>query len=149
MADKAIITNLTALKNKYGATGVRAIKSAVRDLIAADKERGLKTVLVALDDVAAMKKLSAPPVTNAQDPKENKKAIDGIYRALTPDYLMILGAIDVIPHQDLKNSMFSPKPDADNEEFAYSDLPYACSAHTARTLTSLLVQLALLVACRI
>jgi hypothetical protein len=128
MADKAIVTNLTALKNKYGADGVTAIKSAVRDLIAADKERGLKTILTAVDDAAAMKKLDAPPVINALDPRENKKAIDGIYRALTPDYLMILGAIDVIPHQDLKNAMFSPKPDADNEEFAYSDLPYACGA---------------------
>ncbi len=128
MADKAIITNLTALKNKYGAAGVTAIKKAVTDLIAADKKRGLNTILIALDDAAAMGKLNAPPVTNAGDPKENKEAIDGIYRSLTPDYLMILGAIDVIPHQDLKNSMFSPKPDADNEKFAYGDLPYACDA---------------------
>ena len=54
MADKAIITNLTALKNKYGAAGVTAIKKAVTDLIAADKKRGLNTILIALDDAAAM-----------------------------------------------------------------------------------------------
>lgn len=128
MPDKVIITNLTALKAKYGASGVTDIKSAITDLIAADKKRGIETVLVAVDDAGGMKKLKALPVTKTDDPKQNKVAIDGIYQALTPDYLMILGAIDVIPHQDLKNSMFSSNPLADNEEFAYGDLPYACDA---------------------
>ena len=128
MTDKVIVTNLTTLKAKYGAEGLKAIKSAVSDLIAADKDRGFKTSLIGVDDATAMGKLKASPVTKPTDPKQNKIAIDGIYKALTPDYVMILGAIDVIPHQDLKNSMFSPKPDADNEEIAYSDLPYACDA---------------------
>ncbi|HXI22441.1 MAG TPA: hypothetical protein VNG71_01095 [Pyrinomonadaceae bacterium] len=128
MPDKVIITNLTALKAKYGASGVTEIKSAITDLIAADKKRGLETVLVAVDDAGGMKKLKASPVTKGADPKQNKVAIDGIYQALTPDYLMILGAIDVIPHQDLKNSMFSPNPLADDEKFAYGDVPYACDA---------------------
>jgi hypothetical protein len=128
MADKVIVTNLTALKQKYGAAGLKTIQSAVRDLIAADKKRGLSTSLIALDDAAAMKKLKATPVKKATSPRENKKAIDGVYKALVPDYLMILGAIDVIPHQDLKNPLFSDDPEGDNEEFADGDLPYACDA---------------------
>ena len=126
MADKVIVTNMTALKQKYGAAGLKKIQTAVKDLIAADKKRGLTTTLVALDDTTAMKKLTSPPVKDAASTRENKKAIDGVYKALAPDYLMILGAIDVIPHQDLKNPLFSSDPDGDDEKFVPSDLPYAC-----------------------
>ena len=131
--DKVIVTNLTALKQKYQAAGVKAIQAAVQDLIAADKQRGLITTLVALDDKAGMKKLSAPVVTDAADPKQNKRAIDGVYKALVPDYLMILGAPDVVPHQDIKNPIFNapgddPNEQGDEDEFAPSDLPYACDA---------------------
>jgi hypothetical protein len=128
MPEKVIITNMTALKQKYGADGVKSIQDAVKDLIAADKERGLTTSLVALDDATAMKKLKATPVKNAASPQQNKKAVDGIYKALVPDYLMLLGAADVIPFQDLKNPLYSTDPDGDDDEFAYGDLPYACDA---------------------
>src|ERR1041384_3236108 len=108
--DKVIVTNLTALK-----------------------QRGLITTLVALDDKAGMKKLSAPVVTDAADPKQNKRAIDGVYKALVPDYLMILGAPDVVPHQDIKNPIFNapgddPNEQGDEDEFAPSDLPSAWDA---------------------
>ncbi len=127
--DKVIVTNLTALKQKYEAAGVKAIQAAVKGLIAADKKRGLNTALVALDDAAGMKKLKAPPVQDAANPKQNKRAIDGVYKALVPDYVLILGAIDVVPHQEVKNPLYSPPPtDGDDDEFAYSDLPYACDA---------------------
>jgi|SRR5215216_2006482 len=128
MADKVIVTNLTVLKQKYDASGIKAIQKAVSELIAADKSRGLTTVLVALDDVKAMKKLGATAVKNSSSYRENKKAIDGVYLGLAPDYLMILGAIDVIPHQDMKNPLFTEDPEGDNEEFAWGDLPYACDA---------------------
>ena len=126
MPDKVIVTNMTALKQKYGAAGVKSIQGAVKDLIKADKGRGLTTSLIALDDATAMKKLKATPVKNAGSARQNKKAIDGVYQALVPDYLMILGAIDVIPHQDLKNPLYSSDPDGDDDEFAFGDLPYAC-----------------------
>lgn len=128
MSDKVIVTNLTALKKKYAAGGVTAIRKAIAALVTADKKRGFNSVLIGVDDAAAMTKLKATAVKDQRDAKQNKVAIDGIYKALTPDYIMILGAIDVIPHQDLKNSMFSENPEADNEEFAYGDLPYACDA---------------------
>src|SRR6185295_15350855 len=79
--------------------------------------------LVALDDAAEMSALSAPQVTQAGDCAQNKAAIDGAYRALAPDYLMILGATDVVPHQDLKRRIKK-----DDDPIVYSDLPYACEA---------------------
>ncbi len=124
--DKVIVTNVSALKSKYGA-GYAKISAAINSLIAADKARGLTTLLVALDDAAQMKKLKAPAVTKSADPKQNKSAIDGIYLALTPDYIAILGAVDVVPHQDLLNPVHDPSGE-DDDPFAYGDLPYACEA---------------------
>src|SRR6266567_800294 len=125
--DKLIVTNVTALRAKYGIGGVKRINRVVSDLIKRDKKRGLHTRLVAIDNAAAMKSLSTKPVIHTADPRENKSAIDGVYRSLSPDYLMILGSIDVIPHQDLKNPLYAPRGD-DNDQFAYGDIPYACEA---------------------
>jgi hypothetical protein len=130
MDDKVIVTNINALKSKYGTKGVTAIRAAVKQLISADSKRGLKTRLIGLDDTAAMKKLKAPVVTKASDPKQNKAAIDAVFKKLRPDYLMILGSTDVVPHQDLKNPVFSPPDDPD--QHALGDLPYACDAPYSR-----------------
>ena len=124
--DKVIVTNVGAMKVKYG-SGYSQITKAVRRLVAADKKRGLKTRLVALDNSRSMKLLKAKPVLDARDCRQNKTAIDGVFAALTPDYLVLLGAVDVIPHQDLVNPVpFDPEGDADRT--AWSDLPYACEA---------------------
>lgn len=132
MNDKVIVTNLTALKAKYGAAGVATIRKAVAALVEADKKRGLRTSLVALDDAAAMKRLKAPPVTNAGSPAQNKRAVDGVYKALAPDFLMILGATDVVPHQDTRNPLWTGDPQDDPDPVAYGDLPYACEAPYSR-----------------
>jgi hypothetical protein len=126
--DKVILTNMTVLSGKYGASGVRKIRAALNGLIAADKKRGLVTRLVALDDKATAKQLKAPVVSDATDPKQNKNAVDAVYRALTPDYLMLLGASDVIPHQDLKNPLYHGSKGKDPDRWAYGDVPYACEA---------------------
>jgi hypothetical protein len=126
--DKVILTNLEALKTKYGTAGVAKIRNAVDGLIASDKQRGLVSMLIALDDAATMKKLASSRVTDPKNHKQNKDAIDGVYKALAPDYLLILGAIDVIPHQDLKNPMYDPSPNGDPDKIAFGDIPYACEA---------------------
>jgi hypothetical protein len=128
--DKVIVTNVKALEAKYGKAGVTAIRKAIRSLIAADKKRGISTRLVALDDAVAMKKLKAPPVTTVSSCPQNKAAIDAVYTALGPDYLMILGATDVVPHQDLLNPAYAAGDDDDR--YAYGDLPYACDAGYSR-----------------
>jgi len=122
--DKVIVTNLTALRAKYGTAGANKIKAAVKALIKADKERGMTTLLLAVDQAADMKKVKAPAVSSATDPAQNKNTVDAIYKALAPDYVVILGAADVIPHQDLKSPTFSPPDDPD--QFAFGDIPYAC-----------------------
>ena len=123
--EKLIVTNIGALRSKYRAAGVKSIEAALKKLIAADLARGLTTEWVALDDKATMKRFGVTAVTEATDPKQNKTAIDGVYAGLMPDYLMILGASDVVPHQDLKNLLYSP-PKGDTDAHAYGDLPYAC-----------------------
>src|SRR5262245_1710613 len=120
--DKVIVSNLTALRAKYGVAGTRSIIRALKDLIAADRKRGLTTVLVALDDVRKMKTLRAARVENPRSRRQNKRAVDGVCRAFEPHYLMLLGAIDVIPHQALKNPLYSP-PYGDTDEFVFADLP--------------------------
>src|SRR5437870_4497426 len=106
-ADKVLVTNIAKLKEKYGASGVTTIRQAVKDLIDADAERGLKTVLVDLSSAADMGKVDGTAVSadKADDPKTNKRAIDKVFKALKPAYLLLLGAVDVIPHQDLKNPL--------------------------------------------
>ena len=124
MEDKVILTHRSALAAKYGSDGGKKVHAALTALVAADEERGFKTRLVYLDDVAAMKKLGAAALASNKDIRGAKKAIDGVYKALKPDYLMIVGASDVVPHQDMKNPAF--KAGDDDDEFAYGDLPYAC-----------------------
>jgi hypothetical protein len=130
MDDKIIVTNRSALVRKYGSNGLATIRKALTALTAADKKRGIKSRVVYLDNMASMKKIGGKPVTNAADPRENKAAIDAVFKSLNPAYLMILGAPDVMPHQDLDNPAFTP-PD-DDDAHAWGDLPYACDAAYSR-----------------
>ncbi len=123
--DKVLVTNVSALKKKYKAAGWSAIKKGIRELVKADKARGLTTQLVALDDPVAMQKLAATAVVQTTDPQQNKLAIDGVYRALQPDYLVILGSPDVVPHQDLINPLPHVTRDEDPDPIVFSDLPYS------------------------
>jgi Peptidase family C25 len=128
--DKLIVTNVSELRRKYGARGYGRVLKAVQKLMAADAKRGVRTQLLALDSRAAMKKLRGKAVTNANGPRQYKEAIDAAYRAASPDYLMILGATDVVPQQDLANPVYAPGEDDD--QLAWSDLPYACEAPYSR-----------------
>ncbi len=128
MVDKLIVTNRAALRRKYGARGLAKVTAGVKALIAADRKRGLVTRLIAIDS-AAMKRYG-PAVTDASSARQNKRAVDSLYRALRPHYLMILGSIDVIPHQDPKNPVFVD--DQEDDPVAWGDLPYACDAPYSR-----------------
>ena len=77
--DKVILTNLSALRAKYGASGLRAVQSAIRKLIATDRRRGLVTMLIALDDASTMRAFSARPVSRAADARQNMLAVDAVY----------------------------------------------------------------------
>ena len=130
MDDKIIVTNGAALKAKYGSDGLSKISDAVDALIKADGKRGIKSRLVFLDRAATMSSFNGSVVTDPRDPAQNKKAIDAIFRKANPEYLMILGAIDVVPHQDIRNPAFDPPDDPDRN--ADGDLPYACDTPYSR-----------------
>ena len=125
--DKVIISNRTALQDKYGKPGFQKIHAAVKRLIAADKKRNLNSALVYVDDAPTMKKMKGKAVTDPTDPEQNKDAIDSIFHELNPDYLLLLGAQDIIPHCPFR----IPIPD-DDDNYVASDVPYACEAPFSR-----------------
>ena len=124
MTIKVLVTNLGVLKRKYGQAWP-AVDTAINNLIAADAQRGVDTRLVDVSDAKVMKQHKGKAVKNPKRCKENKEAVDAVYRSLTPDYLVILGSVDVIPHQDILNPAASPD---DPDKYAYGDIPYACEA---------------------
>jgi hypothetical protein len=120
-----VVTNFSALRQKYG-DRVRDIDAALERLVAADQARGLRTQVLGLDDPNGMAALGAPVVADARDPRQVKVAVDALFATAAPDYLMLLGATDVVPYQPLRNPLFGP--DGDTDEYALGDLPYACDA---------------------
>ena len=123
--DKVIITNLSALKEKYASTMPR-VEKAIASLISADKKRGLETRLVALDSAGQMREVQGKAVKDKDDQAEVKSAVDAICKAYRPDYVLVLGAPDIVPHQDLKNPAYDPQ--GDDDKVVPSDIPYACEA---------------------
>lgn len=122
MITKVIISNDSALSRKYGA-GLNSIKNAIQDWIEKDKGNGISSQYLPLDDTTVMGSLGLGPVVRWKDEAEVKRAIDEIHEKTAPDYLVIFGSSDVIPHQELKNPVGS-----DPDSFVPSDLPYACNA---------------------
>ena len=52
----------------------------------------------------------------------------GCQHQLAPEYVMLLGAWDIIPHQSLKNPALADRRSEDPDPLVPSDLPYACDA---------------------
>ena len=125
--DKIIVTNRSALQNKYGSAGFKKIQTAVKQLIAADKKRKLSSLLVFVDVPSVMKKAKGKAVKDVTDPEQFKNAIDSLFNYYKPDYIMLLGATDIIPHCRFR----IPIPD-DDDPFVPSDVPYACEAPFSR-----------------
>jgi hypothetical protein len=128
--DKVIVSNRSALIAKYRGRGFARIRSAVNALIKADYQRGLKTRIFYIDDKTTMRRMRGPVVQYVEDYRAVKEAIDAIYRKTKPDYLMILGAPDVVPHQNMVNPAYDGT-DTDDKE-APGDLPYACDTDYSR-----------------
>lgn len=127
MTDKILVTNCTALKKKYK-NSAQAVLDAVRELIAADKDRGLTTQLVDISDQTKMKTFKGRAVTSPGNERQCKDAVDAIYAIAKPDYLVLVDGPDVVPHLTLNN----PTP-GDGDANVPSDLPYASEApYTSR-----------------
>ncbi len=128
MPDKILVTNCAALQKKYGDKGMREVLGAVRDLIAADKARGMTTQLVDISDKGKMKAFKRKAVTSPGNERECKDAVDAIYESARPDFLVLVDGPDVVSHLMLNN----PTP-GDGDAKVPSDLPYASDApYTSR-----------------
>jgi hypothetical protein len=146
--DKLIVTNTTALRAKYGPAGVAAILQNVDALIKSDERRKLTTRLLDVSSPGAMRALDGRPVVEPGNPRQNKEAVDAAYRALSPDYIMILGSIDVIPHQDLKNALYRPNAEYDDDRYAWGISPTRATLPTASASRTFAVRLGWWGGCR-
>jgi len=124
--DKLIVSNHSALLKKYDTEGVQLIESAIGRLVAADRKRGIASRLVYLDD-QKIRAYRVKPVGNTRNVRENKDAVDALYRWFNPDYIMLLGSQDVIPHVKVSNLTHD-----EDGLIIDSDLPYACDRPFSR-----------------
>jgi hypothetical protein len=122
---KLIVTHRGRLTAKYGNNGAAAIDEAVAALGSADDARGIKTHYVHLDDAGEMKKHGSKVLSKEPTANSCKKGIDKIFTALSPDYLVLLGSDDIIPHFRVPNPTFAEEGDTDPE--VPTDNPYAAS----------------------
>ena len=127
MINKAIVSNRSALKAKYGAAGLAAVEAALAALVTADAARDFSTQIYWIDEKAQMTRLKGAPPINAKDQRGAKLAVDALVNALSPDYILLLDGPDVIPHIALDN----PVPN-DEDSTVDSDLPYASAAGFTR-----------------
>lgn len=123
MAAKLVVTNRKRLRSKYGAAGYGRIRDRLAALAAADEARGIETEVVSMDIQSDVGPRSAPKIRDPGDPRQTKACVDALCAHVRPDYLMILGAPDVVCHQPLMNPIVG-----DEDEDVPSDLPYACDA---------------------
>jgi len=114
MATKIVVTIKKNLIQKYDQQFAQ-VEDLLHSLIQSDQKKGITTQLIYLDD-------SSTPVTE----QDVKTAIDRLYTAHMPDYLLIFGAQDIVPFQHLENPLYTPQ--TDDDEFIPSDLPYACNS---------------------
>lgn len=124
---KIVVSHRGALRRKYGDT-LAGISAAIDRVVAADANRGVTTEVVWLDDPGFADAYGSPPVADGGGDRSTKDAIEAvIVRHGEPDYLLILGAPDVVPHQMLTDPVLG---DADTT--TPSDLPYASAAPFSR-----------------
>ena len=121
---KLVVTHRGALMAKYKATGYAQLKKALEAMAAVDAKSGITLKLALLDP-------AAPGIGPSKTPNaaKCKRAIDALYKKFDkPDYVLLLGGPDVVPHQPLRNPWAGEE---DEELVVPSDLPYACDqAHS-------------------
>lgn len=122
---KIILTSKKKLVSKYG-TNFSKVEKHFTDLVEADRKRDLDTRIIYIDHAASARQAGIATVT-AITRQSCKRAVDDIYKKIAPAYLVIFGAPDIIPFQELTNSV-PYDPLGDDDRMVPSDLPYACDA---------------------
>lgn len=125
---KLILSHKGALMAKYigkihgGRPALTVLGEKLNELIAFDGRRSIETIVVFLDEDDA---LVGEKVIDRTDERQFKNAIDKAYNAYHPNYMVILGAQDIVPFIVLHNPLH---PDiADEDRYLPTDLPYACN----------------------
>lgn len=130
--EKLIVTSRSALRRKYGERGIARIDRALQRLIEADRRRGIDDAVIAIDNAAEMRRWGAKAVSHRGSGRDAKRAIDAVWHKLdAPEYLLILGGPDIVPHVILDNPV-PHGPDEDDDKDIDSDLPYACDVSYSR-----------------
>src|SRR5690606_5680292 len=119
----------STLTLKYG-TQFSKIKKLLQSLKAADKKRGIATLIVFIDDAASAKQAGIKLVKNV-NARECKRVVDDLYKKHISDYIVLAGSQDIFPFQEISNPA-----DADGDLTIPSDLPYACDAPYSRNIQS-------------
>ena len=136
---KLSVTCRAALEARYDAKGMKAIDAAVKRWTEADRARGIRTVHLALDDAESMKPWNVNAIPKRPTPVQVKRALDALVTRLSPDYIVLFGSDDVIPHFAVPNPSLS-EADGDTDPAVPTDNPYACSkAFDARKRASYLL----------
>jgi len=125
---KVIISSKKNLQTKYG-NKFQTVEKMLADLVKADIKREITTQIVYIDDPVTAKKAGITVVSSVTR-QSAKKAVDGIYKKLKPAYIVLFGAQDVFPFQEIKN------PANDDDDIVPSDLPYACDAAYSNSISS-------------
>ena len=115
---KLIVSNKSKLQWKYG-KNFSKIMLLLKQMQAADKKKGLETKIAFVDDAASLKSSGVKKIS-VDSEKEYKRIVDDLYKKYVPAYIVILGAPDIVPFQEIQN------PAEDEDQQVPSDLPYAC-----------------------
>ncbi|MGO4257989.1 hypothetical protein [Marmoricola sp. RAF53] len=121
--DKLVVTHLGALRRKYGTAGAARVRTALDALDAADRDRGLTSRLLLLDNASSAKALKVAKVADG-DWAATVRTVDRAAAKYLPSYILLVGATDVVPQARLRNPLRGI--DGDDDPYLPSDLPYAC-----------------------
>ena len=125
---KLVVTNKAKLQWKYG-KHLSRINALLKTMQLADKKKGLDTIVIFVDDAASLKKTGVKKLS-ADWEKEYKRVVDDLYKKYIPAYILILGAQDIFPFQEIDN------PAQDDDLNVPSDLPYACDNAYSTSITN-------------
>lgn len=119
---KLLIVHKRALEEKYKKSGYSKVEASLKKLIKADSDHNIETKIAFLDTKVPTGGTAAATARNSG---KFKSAVDDLYKSEQfPDYLVLVGGPDVIPHIPLRSPWGNKKPRGE-DEFVDSDLPYA------------------------
>jgi hypothetical protein len=134
---KLSVTVKRRLERKYkkNSAALKQINTAIEDWIAADADRGVHTVHVAVDDSAEMLRVwrdyfpKAPrvrPVSGRVTALKVKRAVDDLWERLKPKYLVLFGGDDLVPMFRVPNpTHYWSQGATDWDRMLPTDSPYA------------------------